>query len=335
MNFWPVRCGRVRSGDRVGQAGAPWQGLAERMTDGVIPAFLLRAGLPPRAVRSVRIDTLPLTDPARAALLMAGRRGAVDLRLAPELFLRRGLALPGVGRRDLGGAVAIQMRQSMPGQAEGLVWRHVPVADGADVFILKEARLTELLREVEVTVRRVMIDGVDAPPLIDARAQTDAPERFWNRAAPVAALALLLLVVGVQGWRLAGLNAALAEETARVATLRDSAAAARAEAEARNAIGTARMADLARLARDNRRLPMLADLTRVLGDEVWISSFALEGEQLRLSGFAEVEIGQVIAAIRPLPWVARVDLDGAVTVQDDSGARRFLLNVAVADGGGE
>ncbi len=95
------------------------------------------------------------------------------------------------------------------------------------------------------------------------------------------------------------------------------------------------MADLARLARDNRRLPMLADLTRVLGDEVWISSFALEGEQLRLSGFAEVEIGQVIAAIRPLPWVARVDLDGAVTVQDDSGARRFLLNVAVADGGGE
>lgn len=83
---------------------------------GMIPAFLLRAGLPPRRVRSVRIDALPLTDPARAALAMAGKRGAaVDVRLAPDLFLRRALPLPGVARRDLAGAVAIQMRQSMPG----------------------------------------------------------------------------------------------------------------------------------------------------------------------------------------------------------------------------
>jgi hypothetical protein len=145
----------------------------------------------------------------------------------------------------------------------------------------------------------------------------------------------LVAVLSVQGWRLVALNRALADEAARVATLRDEAAAARAAAEARNAIGTARMADLARLARDNRRLPLLADLTRVLGDEVWLSTLALEGGSLRLSGFAETEMSQVIAAIRPLPWVAGVDLDGAVTLDEAGGARRFLLNIQLAEEGGQ
>jgi hypothetical protein len=307
-----------------------------RLLDAAVPGSLLNAGLPPRKRRAVRIDTLPLTEGARAALSQAGRgRAAVDVYLSPDLFLRRRVDLPAVARRDLAGAVAIQMRQSMPGQAEGLVWRHVPVPGGADVFVLKQARLTELLREAGVTLRRVVIDGVDAPPLIDARAQTDAPERFWNRTAPLAVLALLLAVLAAQGWRLYGLKAALAEETARVATLRDTAAAARAEAESQNAIGTARMADMERLARENRRLPLLADLTRVLGDEVWLSNLALEADILRLSGFSEIDMAQVVAAIRPLPWVAGVDLDGAVTLDDASGARRFLLNVRLAKGGEE
>jgi hypothetical protein len=46
-------------------------------------------------------------------------------------------------------------------------------------------------------------------------------------------------------------------------------------------------------------------------------------------------MAQVVAAIRPLPWVAGVELDGAVTLDDASGARRFLLNVELAKGGGE
>ena len=301
-----------------------------------MPGSLRNAGLPPRKVRAVRIDALPLTDHARAALLEAGRgRAAVDVYLSPDLFLRRSLDLANVARRDLAGAVAIQMRQSMPGQAEGLVWRHAPVAGGAEVFVLKQARLTELLREAGVTLRRVMIDGLDAPPLIDARAETDAPERFWNRAAPLAVLALLVTVLAAQGWQLNAVKTTLAEETARVATLRDTAAAARAEAELQNAIGTARMADMDRLARENRRLPLLADLTRVLGDEVWLSTLALEGDILRLSGYSEIEMAQVVAALRPLPWVAGVDLDGAVTLDESSGARRFLLNVRLAKGGGE
>lgn len=301
-----------------------------------MPAVLVRAGLPPSAVRSVRITALPFDEPTRAALALAGRRGAaVDVLLAPGLFLRRSVSLPGVARRDLAGAVAIQLRQSMPNQAEGLVWRHVPVEGGAEVYVIKEARLTELLCDAGASLRRVVIDGLDCPPLIDARATTDAPERFWNRAAPLAVLALVVAVLGAQGWRLHQVNTDLAAENARLATLRDNAAAARTDAEARAATGTARLADAARLARDNRRLPLLADLTRTLGDDVWISNFALDGDSLRLSGFSGGEMAPVIAALRGLPWVTAVDLDGAVTLDDAGGARRFLLTLQLSDGGGE
>jgi len=315
-----------RAGERLGESLA-------RMA----PAALVRAGLPPRRVRSVLVGTLPLTDPARAALALAGAEGApVDIRLSRELFLVRSVSVPQAARKDAAGAVALQLRQSMPGQAEGLVWRHVEgPGDGVEVFILKAARLTELLQGAGVTVRQVLIDGVDAPPLFDARNETDRAERFWNRAVPVVAVLALAAVLGVQGLAVMRAEGAVAEAGARLAALRDEAAAARAEAEARNAQMTAEMADAARLVRESRRLALVADLTRVLGDGVWLSSLALDGGMMRISGFSSGDVAEVLAAIRPLDWVEAVDLDGAVAVDGASGDRRFQLLVTLKSGEGE
>lgn len=314
-----------RAGERLGESLA-------RMA----PAALVRAGLPPRRVRSVLVGALPLTDPAKAALALAGAGGApVDVRLSRELFLIRSVAVPPAARKDAAGAVALQLRQSMPGQADGLVWRHAEGTGGAvDVYILKSARLTEVLQGAGVTVRRVLIDGVDAAPLYDARAETDRPERFWNRAVPVVGALALLAVLAVQGLAVMRAEGAVAEAEARLATLRDEAAAARAEAEARNAQMTAEMADAARLLRESRRLALVADLTRVLGDGVWLSSLALDGGTLRVSGFSSGDVAEVLAAIRPLDWVEAVDLDGAVAVDAASGDRRFQLIVTLRSGEG-
>lgn len=315
-----------RAGERLGES------LAR-----LAPAMLVRAGLPPRRVRSVLVGALPLTDAAKAALALAGAGGApVDVRLARELFLVRSVAVPAAARKDAAGAVALQLRQSMPGQAEGLVWRHVDGGSGeaVDVFILKSARLTELVQAAGVTVRRVLIDGVEAAPLFDARAETDRVERFWNRAVPVVAVVALVAVLAVQWLAVMRAEGSVAEAEARLAAMRDEAAAARAEAEARNAQMTAEMADAARLVRESRRLALVADLTRVLGDGVWLSSLALDGGVMRVSGFAEGEVADVLAAIRPLDWVEAVDLDGAVAVDAASGERRFQLVITVKAGGG-
>lgn len=314
-----------RAGERLGES------LAR-----LAPAALVRAGLPPRRVRSVLVGALPLTEPAKAALALAGAGGApVDVRLSKELFLVRSVAVPAAARKDAAGAVALQLRQSMPGQAEGLVWRHEDrPGEAVDVFILKSARLTELLQGAGVTVRRVLIDGVDAAPLFDARDETDRVERFWNRAVPLLAAVALAAVLAVQGLAVMRAEGAVAEAEARLAALRDEAAAARAEAEARNAQMTAEMADAARLIRESRRLALVADLTRVLGDGVWLSSLALDGGVMRVSGFADGEVADVLAAIRPLDWVEAVDLDGAVAADAASGDRRFQLLITVKAGGG-
>jgi len=315
-----------RAGERLGES------LAR-----LAPAMLVRAGLPPRRVRSVLVGALPLTDAAKAALALAGAGGApVDVRLARELFLVRSVAVPAAARKDAAGAVALQLRQSMPGQAEGLVWRHVDGGSGeaVDVFILKSARLTELVQAAGVTVRRVLIDGVEAAPLFDARAETDRVERFWNRAVPVVAVVALVAVLAVQWLALMRAEGAVAEAEARLAALRDEAAVARAEAEDRNARSAAQMADVARLVRESQRLVLLADLTRVLGDEVWLSSFAVDGAVLRLAGFSSADVADVLAAVRPLEWVEAVDLDGAVAVDAATGDRRFQLIVTLRSGGG-
>ena len=322
----------VNLGLDVGRTGGRLGESLQRLA----PALLVRAGLPPRRVRSVLVDTLPLTDPARAALRLAGEGGApVDIRLSREVFLCRSVPVPQAARKDAAGAVALQLRQSMPGQAEGLVWRHVDgPGDALDVYILKAARLTELVQGAGITVRRVLIDGVEAAALYDARAQTDRVERFWNRTAPMLAAAMLAGVLAVQGVAVMRAEGTVAEAEARVAALRDEAAAARGAAEARNAQSAAQMADAARLVRESRRLVLVADLTRVLGDEVWLSSFALDGQVLRLSGFAAGDVAAVVAAIRPLDWVEAVDLDGAVAIDAGSGDRRFQLLVTLKAGGG-
>lgn len=314
-----------RAGERLGES---LQRLA--------PAVLVRAGLPPRRVRSVVVNALPLTEPAKAALALAGAGGApVDIRLSKELFLVRSVPLPQAARKDAAGAVALQLRQSMPGQAEGLVWRHVDgPGEAVDVFILKAARLTEVVQAAGVTVRRVVIDGVEAAPLFDARGQTDRVERVWNRAVPVAVAVALAGVLAVQGMAVLRAEGAVAEAEAALAALRDEAAVARAEAEDRNARSAAQMADAARLVRESQRLVLLADLTRVLGDEVWLSSFAVDGAVLRLAGFSSADVADVLAAVRPLAWVESVDLDGAVAVDGASGDRRFQLIVTLKVGGG-
>lgn len=305
------------------------EGLAE-----ALPDWLIRAGLPPRRVRRVRVETLPLEPAVKAALEIAARGGAaVEVALAADLFLKRSVPLPAAARRDAAGAVALQMRQSMPGQAEGLIWRHVDgPGETVDVHVIKEARLTELLRDAGVPLRRVLIDGVAAAPLFDARAMADRAERFWNRAVPVVVAALLAMVLGAQAVALWRADAALAAGEARLAMLRDEAAAARAAAEARDAESAARQADAARMVRDSRRMALLADLTGALGDEVWATSVMMQDDVLRLSGFVAGDVAQVLAAIKALPWVATVDLDGSVGLTEGSSERRFQVIVTLRTG---
>jgi hypothetical protein len=323
----------VKYGQAAGQAA---RGRIDWL-DRLFPAVLVRPGLPPRLVQSVLVRTLPLTEPAKAALVMAGRGGApLDVRLSPEVFLQRDLTVPQAARKDAGEVVALHLRQSMPGQAEGLIWRHVR-GPGATVkvFILKQARLDELLCLPDVTLRRVVIDGEDALPLHDARAVTDRMQGLWNRAALAMAAGALALVLAVQGVQVMRAEGAVAAADARIAALREEAIAARSAAEERSARSAAQMADAARLMRESRRLTLLAGLRQALGEGDSLTSFALDGSVLRLAGVTAGDVAATVATIRALGWVEEVELDGAVATEAGSGNRRFQLRILLKTETGE
>ena len=265
----------------------------------------------------------------------------MDLYLARDLFLTKTVKIPYAARKEITSAVALQIRQAMPGQAAGLVWRpETPVwrrgqSAEVSVYLLKEARLKDLTALAGPTLRKILIEGVDAAPLMDNSRRTDRPERFWNLAVPAFFIVAVIAVMGLQQWNYRQLDEQVAEAETQLTLLRDVATETRANADLRDAEFAAVANELSRFERESQPLVLLADLTRVLDDRVWLSSFALDGTNLRLEGFAEQDIAKVVSSVRSLPWVASVDLAGAVIVDAAEGEQRFQLRVNIRDTGGE
>ncbi|TNC71356.1 PilN domain-containing protein [Rubellimicrobium roseum] len=323
----------VIGGRDIAQAGGR---LRDRL-GAALPEWLWRAGLPPRRVRRVRLDSLPPDPTATALLAEAGRdRRPVDVAIAPALFLRKTVAIPAAARRDAERAVALQMRQGLPAEARGLLWRARPLGSrGAkadyEVLVLKQDSLTAVLRACGTEPRRVVIaDREGFAPLIDNRRRADRPQWAWNRATPVLAGLALLAALGAQGWRLAELGATERALRAEILALGDRAAAARAAAEARDGEAAARIRDTARLASESGRLAQLAGLTAALDDSVWLASLAVDGRTWRLVGFARSDIPTVIAGLQALPWVETVAPEGSIVLDPATGEGRFQLTLEAA-----
>ena len=302
-------------------------------------APILVAGLPPRAAARVAVDRLPL-DAATLAVLRghAARRRPVDLVLATGLFLPKTVRLPRAAARAAADAIDMQLRQDMPARAAGLVWRAEPLPRKGGVqpyrvHVFKQQELTALLQAASGTgaeVRRVLIDtAAPVPPLFHRRSRADRITQGWHVLAAVLALAALGAVLGPQAWRTARLDAETAALEAELATLLDEAAALKAQAVARDAARGGLVADVARFNADYRRFPLIADLTDRLDDGVWISSFALDGDTLRLAGFSRADLAQTVRAVQAAPWAAEVAIDGPVVVDPVRQENRFQLRVTL------
>lgn len=303
-----------------------------------LPPWLTRAGLPPRLVRRIKVTEVPLEKTLLAELAaLSKRKVPFDLYLAQNLFLQITVNLPYAARKEFSAAVALQIRQTMPGQAAGLVWRQVTPnwrrskTAEVSVYLIKEATLKGIVGLAGRGLRRILVDGVDVVPLVDNRRRTDRAERFWNIAAFALAILALTAVLGFQFSRYQLVADQVADAKARVAALRDTAAETRAGADLRRAEFAVLTDDMARFERESQPLAIISDLSRVLDDRVWLSSFVLDGTVLRLDGFAEQDIANVVSSVRKLDWVASVELEGAIVIDEADGEQRFQLLVNIRD----
>ncbi|WP_341214332.1 PilN domain-containing protein [uncultured Limimaricola sp.] len=305
----------------------------------LFPTSVFTAGLPPRHVLTLQLER-PLIGAADLATVTAAARHGrpVDLVLPRDAFLEKSVTLPRAARRQAAAAIAVQMRQEMPAQGHGLVWRAAPAERRGDrlvyaVLLMKQDDLAALRRAVDNTGASLRsVRTMDTPgimPFLDNRRLASRPERRWS-------LALVALVALTAGWtmfaqwrELSHLARDIAGLRQEITDLADRAVQAQQEAVSREASRATLASDLACFRAEYHRLLILSNLTTLLTEGVWLAALSLEGDDLRLVGFAEGDVTAVVAAIRDAPWALDVELDGPVVVDPVSRQNRFQLRVAL------
>lgn len=307
--------------------------LLRRLGKGLLPQALFLPGLPQPAPLEIKIDTLPMTDVARQQARQAQR--PVVAVIDQGLTLRRRISLPKAVGAKADAAIGLQLRQTLPSQGQGLIWRAAVSGKFGDmtehsVYILKQAQLDILLGELRtiganVEAVRVGADGVK--PIWQRSPDQTRSARNWQAFTGLSvAMIGLVAVIGVERDRIALSDLVssraerLAELEARLTTQRETA-----NADQQSAMAVLRDMDL--FAAQSRRLNLLSDLTAALPDSVWVSELSIFEDRLTLSGFASGDVGDVISTIQNLPWAKDVKLNGSINFDSYSGQNRFELGL--------
>lgn len=269
-----------------------------------------------------------------------GRGRDVEVTVLQSAVLSREIVLPRKARRKAQAAIAMNLRQTMPAQGRGLQWRAAPARGEGQflrypVLIAKTEQIADLSRAIEKRGGRLLRVIVEGPPSVllfeDERA-TRPRTRWLTVAAAMMALGLVAQI-GLLQWRIARVTADNATLAAEIGEMETEAIAIRATLEAQDEVARSLRADLARFDAGRRFLPLLADLTLSLPDDVWISEMSGRGGTLVAAGFAKRDVTEVVAAVAGIAGVAAVKLNGPVTVDTRTGDRRFEMAITVEPGG--
>lgn len=313
-------------------------GAVKHLGEAVVPMALFAPGLPQRATTTVRINTVPLSQLDREKIKRS--RGPIYVSLDPALALLRRIDLPTAAASKSETAIGLQLRQTLPAQGQGLVWRSMAIRRERDtteyaVYILKQSALDSLLvdlRNLGVRVERVSLDVTGLAPFWERRPISIQVTKNWLAFSVLTTvLAAVASIVGLAADRsaLLDLTSTRAEQVAELEKRRDALKASEGESEKSAA---AALNDIATFVEQSRRLQLLTDLTDVLPDTVWVSELSFSGDRLVFSGFTSSEVTTVINQLRKLPWAREVQLNGAISFDSYSGENRFEIGLVVAPG---
>ncbi len=306
------------------------KGWVRELGETVFPRALFLPGLPKAGPIRIHIGQLPLDEPTRVAAREARR--PVLAVIGSSLCLKRTLELPSAVGAQAESAIALQLRQTFPGQGQGIIWRakrlrRVGLRILYEIYILKEAQLDEVLSSLSglgAKVDSVVIAGASGAP-IWPRQPVDKIARTWAAFSALTVSVIGLITVTIVERERQSLDDLVASRSARVealeARVRDKAAAAV------DGSGTTAnvLSDMQLFWAQSRPLRHLTDLTEALPDTVWVSELAVSGEQLIFSGFVQGDVSEVIRIVQALPWTSDVRLNGTVSFDSVSGQNRFEL----------
>ena len=302
------------------------------------PAWLFEPGWGLFAPVVVQLPRLPVEDgDLQAALPPGSKSRAVEVVLPSGAFLRREIPLPRAAMSRADAAIALNLRQSLPAQGNGLVWRSDLVSVTGDkatyaVHIAKSAHLASLRQMMSDADRRIEVVRVEGFGPLAGAGSTDRIRKRWVLATAAMITAGLLLAVSIIEWRAAGLRALSAELSVELSALEEQAVAARAAAEQASQSEGQWKANLRLYTAHLGRPDILVSLTEALPDTVWISEMTVSGDQMSLSGFSGEDVSLVLKSLQELDWVQAARLDAPVLVDGLTRQNRFQIGVVIAAG---
>lgn len=304
----------------------------------LVPEAIFRPGFFLAEPQRLLLDTLPLDGKADEKLKEIGvNSGQVILEIAQAACLTRSVLLPKAAIPRAETAIALQVRQTMPAGAKGLLWRSqlVNQKDGGaefHVFLLKQSQIDEVLatsRKLGADVVSVIVAGAASPPIWTKFPDQNKKLRFWAFTALCAALLPAFVSIAMTEHRISIVEARVAERTQRIAALQESLVGAREEANKSQSAVTTLQQDLSSFKSQTERVVILADITEALPDDVWISELTITGDQLQISGFATSDVAEISKVLQAESWAKTVRLEGPIILDSYSGQNRFQLSIAL------
>jgi general secretion pathway protein L len=308
---------------------------------------LERAGERARVIGSVTSDRPDLAGQLGALLQRTRRpRQPVTLCLSGDLGLRKIINLPLAARDDLDQLLRFEMDRLTPFRADEVYFAHRIIATD-----LQNRRIAvELAAAPKATVERALetariasvvparLELVGARPgdpaslnLLPNKSEDRAGQRRLLRALILLALLLAIAAVAIP----------LQQQRAKLVDLTDEIAETRAAAEQSHALRE-QLEQLAQtsqfLLAEKARRPLatdvLAEVTRLVPDEAYLTQLVLQEDEVQLYGSAATA-SDLIGLLDQSPLFRAPQFRSPVT-QDaaDDGAERFHLSVELAAEGG-
>jgi len=309
--------------------------FGRRIGEALLPRTLFIPGLPRPAPVEILIGSLPLSEASR--MLARRARRPILAVIDPELTLRRRVELPKAVGAKADAAIGLQLRQSLPGQGQGLVWRSALMSRGVEkseygIYLVKQSLIDDILSELRSVGGKVEAITIGAPglqPVWQLFPKVGQTARNWMAftAFSVAAIALGSVILGERSRM--SLSALVDARAARVAEFEERLVAKREDADKGSQRAQEVLLSLDLFAAQARRLGLLTELTVALPDTVWISELSISGDRLVLSGFVAGDVTDVISIVQGLSWASEVQLNGAISFDSYSGQNRFELGVVV------
>lgn len=269
------------------------------------------------------------------------KNAGISIIIAQSLCLKKVVVLPRAAVSKAEAAVNLHIRQTMPANGRGLLWRSLPkVASGQsreyDIYVLKQSFVDELVARataIGLRANSVSIESIEDDPLWSKSANNRSKRRFWLQAVGLLVLGSAILTVfnlerknGQIGAEKSALVALIQDKQTKLVAAQDDAMKAKSEA-------ASLAGDLSKFISDRQRLRELSDLTDILPDHVWVSELNIIDDRIFLAGFASGDVAEVMKVLRGVDWVASVNLDGPINFDSYNQQNRFQLTLQIRPSG--